>query len=131
MPDAEKKDEKNCQLQMKRSLTKKERLKTKEEISRVFTSSNRFACSGAKLVIKKNILNRNRIAVTLVRKYGNSVTRNRSKRVVREIYRNLKFSIKPGWDIVIVLYPGNYDYYQRRKQFICLLNKAMILLEKS
>ncbi len=115
---------------MKRSLTRGERLKTREEISKVFTSSVRVTCSGAKLVVLKNGTSRNRIAVTLVRKYGNAVTRNRSKRLLREIYRSLKFSIKPGYDMVIVLYPGGYTYSQRRKQFMYLLQKADILIKK-
>ena len=122
---------KSFQLQMKRSLTRKERLKTREEISRVFTSSVRVTCSGAKLVVKKNEYIQNRIAVTLVRKYGNAVARNRAKRVLREIYRNLKFSIKTGYDMVIVLYPGKYTYNQRFEQFVYLLKKADLLIVKT
>ncbi len=118
-------------MQMKRSLTREERLKTREEISRVFTSSVKVTCSGAKLVVLKNNFNRNRIAVTLIRKYGNAVTRNRSKRILREIYRNLKFSIKPGYDMVVVLYPGTYTYNQRLEQFIYLLKKAGLLIKNN
>ncbi len=113
---------------MKRSLTKKERLKSREDISRVFRSSAKVSCVGAKLVYRENELDWNRIAVALVRKYGNSVVRNRSKRIVREIYRNIKFNIKPGYDMVMVLYPGNYDYNQRLEQFFYLLKKADLLI---
>ncbi len=113
---------------MKRSLTKKERLRSREEISKVFTSSAKVSCTGAKLIFRANDLNWNRIAVTLVRKYGNSVVRNRSKRILREIYRNLKFSMKTGFDMVIVLYPGEYSYNQRLEQFIYLLKKAGLLI---
>ena len=102
---------------MKRSLTKKERLRSREDISRVFRSSAKVSCIGAKLVYSENRLEWNRIAVTLVRKYGNSVMRNRSKRIIREIYRSLKFSIRSGYDMVIVINPGDYCYNQRLEQF--------------
>lgn len=128
MPEDVEKVEKNFQLRMKRSLTRKERLKSREDISRVFRSSAKVSCSGAKLVYNENKLEWNRIAVTLVRKYGNSVVRNRSKRIIREIYRSLKFTIKPGYDMVIVLYPGNYSYNQRLEQFSYLLKKADLLI---
>ncbi len=118
-------------MQMKRSLTREERLKTREEISRVFTSSVKVTCSGAKLVVMKNEYNRNRIAITLIRKYGNAVIRNRSKRILREIYRNLKFSLQPGHDMVIVLYPGKYTYNQRLEQFKYLLKKAGLLINNN
>ena len=113
---------------MRKNLTRIERLRSQSEISRVFKSSTRVSCSGAKMVYRKNELEWNRIAVTLVRKYGNSVQRNRSKRILREIYRSLKNDLKPGFDIVIVLYPGDYNYSIRESQVKYLLRKANIFL---
>ncbi len=75
----------------------------------------------------KNDLTFNRFAVALVRKYGNAVERNRSKRYLREIYRNLKESIVPGIDIVIVLYPGNFSFSDRKNQFFSLLKRGELV----
>ncbi len=113
---------------MRKSLTRGERLRSQSDISRVFKSAGRVSCPGAKLVYRKNDIEWNRIAVTLVRKYGNSVQRNRSKRIVREVYRSLKNNLKPGFDIVIVLYPGDYDYSIRMSQVKYLLGRANIFL---
>ena len=66
-------------------------------------------------------------AVTLVRKYGNSVERNYSKRVLREIYRNEKNSIRTSFDIVIVLYPGDYSFRERYDQFQVLIKRANLV----
>ncbi|MFP4364116.1 MAG: ribonuclease P protein component [Spirochaetia bacterium] len=114
---------------MKKSLTKKERLKKTQDIKQLFQSSLRQSCRGMKIVYKRNGLSWNRMTVTLVRKYGNAVVRNRSKRQIREIYRNIKHRLQSGWDMVIILYPGDYTYEDRKSQVFLLLQKAHILVE--
>ena len=109
---------------MRTNLTERERLKKKADFGRVFGSPHRAGCRGAKLVFAENDLDRNRFAVSLVRKYGNAVARNRSKRILKEIYRHRKHDIRKGFDIVIVLYPGDYDFRDRERQFSLLLERA-------
>jgi len=92
---------------------KREKLKRREEIKAVFNqrydrlSSRRHSVSvdGAKLITKKNGLAYNRITFTFPGKFGSAVERNRSRRISREAYRHLRRSIKPGWDIVLLVYP--------------------------
>jgi ribonuclease P protein component len=64
--------------------------------------------------------------VTLVRKYGNAVKRNRAKRVVREAYRNMKASLKSGYDMVIILYPDEDTYRTRQRQLQRLFQGAAL-----
>jgi ribonuclease P protein component len=64
------------------------------------------------------------MTVTLVRKYGNAVQRNRAKRVVREAYREMKASLKHGFDMVIILYPDEDTYWNRQKQMQKLFRDA-------
>lgn len=109
---------------MRKSLTKKERLGKRSDLERIFDTGNKVSCRGAKILYVENGLTFNRFAVALVRKYGNSVERNRSKRFLREIYRNIKETIIPGMDIVIVLYPGNFSFKDRQKQFYSLLKRG-------
>ena len=109
---------------MRTSLTDLERLKKKADFGRVFGSPHRAGCRGAKLAFIENDLDRNRFAVSLVRKFGNAVARNRSKRILKEIYRHRKHGIRQGYDIVIVLYPGDYGYRDRERQFSLLLERA-------
>jgi ribonuclease P protein component len=110
---------------MRKSLTRKERLKTHAELSRVFDSPDRQSdCRGAKLVARQNNQEHNRFAVAMVRKFGNAVKRNYSRRVLKEIYRNVKQEIQGNYDIVVVLYPGNYGYHEREQQFMTLIRRA-------
>lgn len=116
---------------MRKSLTKEERLKRQTDINRVFAERKKVTCYGAKLVYRENGLPRNRMTVTLVRKYGNAVKRNRAKRVVREAYRELKASLKTGFDMVIILYPSEDSYWNRLQQLENLFRRAALYTEKA
>jgi ribonuclease P protein component len=109
---------------MRKSLTRKERLKTGDALRRAFASRRQVSCAGAKIRFVENDAGLNRIAISITRKYGNAVERNRAKRTVREIYRNMKHELRPGFDIAIILYPGQVDYSQRKQQLDVLFRKA-------
>ncbi len=113
---------------MRKNLTRKERLARKKDVDCVFNNSDyESSCRGAKVKVRRNGLNYNRFTVLLVRKYGNSVKRNYSRRIVKEIYRKKKHSIPSGYDILFILYPGKYSYYDREKQFIDLFKGRSIV----
>ena len=111
---------------MRKNLTRQERLKGKALINRVFSARTRVKCTGAKLIYINNGLEINRVLFTFVRKFGNAVQRNRAKRVFKEIYRNMKDSLRPGYDMIFILFPGNFDYSVRKTQAESLLQKASL-----
>lgn len=51
---------------------------------------------------KKNNMKINRMGITATRKIGNSVMRNRARRVIKEAYRLLEEDLPRGYDYVIV-----------------------------
>jgi ribonuclease P protein component len=101
-----------------------ERLKSRADIGTVFKQGKSFACSGAKLFALKNDLSHNRIAFVFSRKFGNAVERNRSRRVSREAYRHLQHTIEPGFDLVLLVYPGKDDFAARLDQMNKLFKRA-------
>ena len=110
---------------MRRSLTRPERLKKKADFARVFDKPDfKSSCRGAKFVARRNQSDINRIGIALVRKFGHAVERNYARRVLKEIYRNQKQNLPTGYDIVIVLYPGDYGYQEREQQFMKMLRRA-------
>lgn len=121
----EKKAEQNCLQQMRKNLTKKERLKKKSEISRVFNEGRSVSCSGARLHFMPNGKILNRVVFIPARKFGNAVERNYLRRHAKEIYRQEKERFTVGYDIAVVFYPGTkYDFRKRKEQFMYLLKKA-------
>jgi len=127
LSDEEERVERNFQLQMRENLTKSERIGKRKELNMVFSHGNKISCRGGKLLWIKNSRNHSRFAVTLVRKYGNSVERNKAKRIFRELYRINKSGIYSGYDLVFVLYPFNDDFTIRSNHFFSLLKKAELL----
>ena len=114
---------------MKKSLTSHERLKKRDDIASLFSSADSISTKGMRVLYKRNTLQYNRILITLSRKYGNAVQRNRAKRILREIYRKQKHSMNISYDIGVLLFPGEYGYGDRYRQFNFLLRKAGILYE--
>lgn len=52
--------------------------------------------------VLKNKCQKNRIGITASKKIGNAVERNRARRIIKAAYRNLKNSMRTGFDIVFV-----------------------------
>ncbi len=114
---------------MRKTLTRIERLSRQSDLKTVFATGSKKNTAGAKVVYLKNNLSYSRFAITIVRKFGNAVERNRVKRLFREFYRNNKQNIFVGWDIVIVVYPGDFTTADREHQFSKLVKKANLYHE--
>jgi ribonuclease P protein component len=106
-----------------------ERLKGREDIQGTFARGRKFSCPGAKLFIRDNGKETNRIAFTFARKYGNAVQRNRSRRLSREAYRLVKSRLRQGYDLVLLVYPDGDRYDHRVRQLDALLSKAGLFAE--
>ncbi|AEE15466.1 ribonuclease P protein component [Treponema brennaborense] len=107
--------------------TREERIKRSADIQNLFKTGKRVGVSGAKMFVLPNNTDKNRIAFTLPRGYGNAVERNRSKRVSREAYRYFKAFLNTGYDMIFLVYPGNDSFRTRCAQFRYLCQKAGIL----
>lgn len=108
---------------MRKNLTKRERI-GKKDISRVFELSESKKNSCIRLLYCRNRITWNRIAVVLRKGYGNSVERNRAKRLVKEIYRNLKNSLPGGFDFIFFITGKLKDYKAADTTIVSLFRQA-------
>ncbi len=109
---------------MKRSLTRDERIGSSSDFKKIFASAATSSCRGAKIFFIHNEKGYNRIGITLRKKYGNAVQRNYARRSMKEIFRNNKDTIKPGFDIILIIYPGDYSFRDREEQFHFLIRRS-------
>ena len=83
------------------------------------------------LYARKNRLEENRVGVTVSKKLGKAVVRNRVRRRLREIYRLHESRFLPGWDIVVVARGRAVDasFSDLTKAYLSLAKKCGILRE--
>ena len=82
-----------------------ESLKKNQQFRAVYEKGT--SCANRYLVVYKmeNGLNRNHLGISVSKKVGNSVVRHHMCRLIRESYRLNEKSIKPGYDLVVVVRP--------------------------
>ena len=83
------------------------------------------------LYAKPNKLTINRVGITVSKKLGHAVVRNRVRRRLREVYRLNEEQFQQGWDIVVVARSRciDADFQSITKAYLALAAKAGILKE--
>lgn len=81
------------------------------------------------LYTRPNKTEMNRVGITVSKKLGHAVVRNRVRRRLREIYRIHETQFKSGWDIVVVARSRcvEADFESLMKAYLSLANKAGLL----
>ncbi len=77
-------------------------LKKNHEFKRAYNNGKYAAGKYLVLYVLHNGGKQNRLGITTSKKIGNSVTRNRARRLIKESYRLLEGSVAQGYDIVFV-----------------------------
>ena len=103
-------------------------LKLNHIFQRLYHSSGQ-ANSYLVLYARKNRTNTNRVGITVSKKLGHAVVRNRVRRRLREIYRLNEAKFQPGWDIVVVARTKavHGDFGKLTQAYLQLAEKAGIL----
>ncbi|HZH94220.1 MAG TPA: ribonuclease P protein component [Tissierellaceae bacterium] len=83
-------------------MEKKNRLRKNMEFKKVYKARKNFWNRNLILYIKRNGTKETRIGVSITRKVGNAVVRNKLKRRIKELNRRYIESLKEGYDIVII-----------------------------
>ena len=84
------------------TFTKRDRLRKRREFLAVQRGGKKLHLRDLLVFVRPGASERTRVGVTVTKKVGNAVQRNRVKRLVREVYRRNKDRLPQGLDIVFV-----------------------------
>lgn len=78
-------------------------IKKDYEFRKIYKHGKSFANKYLVVYILKNKTDQTRIGISISKKVGNAVTRNRIRRLIKETYRlNIDENIKKGYDLVFI-----------------------------
>ena len=81
------------------------RLTTRAQFKEVYARGHRARSDSFTLFGLPNRLDRSRLGVTVTRKIGKAIVRNRTKRRLRELFRRNHRALEPKMDLVINAHP--------------------------
>ena len=107
-------------------------LKLNHIFRRLYSTSGQ-ANSIMVLYARKNRTGTNRVGITVSKKLGHAVVRNRVRRRLREVYRLNEARFASGWDIVVVAGSRciSADFGKLTSADLSLAEKAGILKEEA
>ena len=93
-------------------------------------STSGHANSVLVLYARRNRSATNRVGITVSKKLGGAVVRNRVRRRIREVYRLNEARFAPGWDIVVVARTRaiTVGFDKLTQSYLSLAEKAGILI---
>lgn len=105
---------------------KKYRIRKNAEFRVVYKKGKSFSNELLVLYVFKNKKELNRVGVSVSKKVGKSVTRNRVRRLIYESYRLNNGNLKTGHDLVFIARNAAKDkgYYDIKNAVLNLLNRA-------
>jgi ribonuclease P protein component len=90
------------------SFPKSVRLLARREFLFLQSRGKRRHCPHFVLLLSPAKDGRSRLGITVTRRFGNAVQRNRMKRMLREFFRASKEKITPAQDVLIIPRAGSY-----------------------
>ena len=90
-------------------LRRSERLTRRSDYQRVYARRCSVSDQWFKVYGVPNDMDRSRVGLSVSRRVGNAVKRQRVRRRIREAFRRHKAKLTRGWDVIVVARPGAVD----------------------
>ena len=116
-------------MEQKKTFPKSCRIRTGKEYKAVYQTGDKVVDPYLVLYFMPNYLECDRLGISVSKKVGGAVVRNRVKRLFREIFRQNKHRYHPGYDIVCVARKPilQLDFNQLSKRLDKALRRAGLL----
>ena len=111
-------------------------IKRKYEFKKLFSKGKFFYGKYINMYLIENHKKNNQLAITVSKKQGKAVVRNRFKRLIKENYKEIEQMIKSGYNILFIisrdkaLETKQLSYYDIKRDMLGLFKNSGILDEK-
>ena len=113
------------------SMQRSESLKKNQDFQKVYRNGTSKGNRYLVMYVLKNQYMKNRLGISVSKKVGNSVSRNRIKRLIKENYRLLEKDIKENNSLVILWKKSvdkeEADFYKIKEDMKQIFEKAEII----
>lgn len=112
-------------------MNSEERVKKNSHFRYIYNKGKSISNASLVMYTTKNNKQINRIGISVSKKIGKSVVRNRVKRLIKECYRKNKDRFKKGYDIIYIARMGSskLTYIDIEKSIINLATRTGLLKE--
>ncbi|WP_298831684.1 ribonuclease P protein component [uncultured Planococcus sp.] len=113
-------------------MNKHQRIKKNKEFQQIFKKGKSFANRQFIVYVMKNEQPEFRLGLSVSKKVGNAVARNRIKRYIRQTFLELKDDLLPNADYIIIARPqaASLDFHESKKSLEHVLKIARALPKK-
>ena len=113
-------------------MNKHQRIKKNKEFQHVFKKGKSFANRQFIVYVLKEEQPEFRLGLSVSKKVGNAVARNRIKRYIRQTFLELKEELLPNADYIIIARPqaATLDFHESKKSLEHVLKIARALPKK-
>lgn len=112
-------------------LKKTKILKKNYEFKQIFLNGKYYSGQFIEIFVVKKNQQYNKLGIAINKKSGNSVIRNKIKRLLRENYRLLESNIKTGYNLIILwkknIEGGKATFYNIKEDILNVFEKARML----
>jgi ribonuclease P protein component len=102
------------------------------DFSKIIEKNKPYKNNYFTVFVEKNNQNNYRFGISIGKKVGNAVIRNKIKRQIKNILDTLNYKIIPEYDCIIIVKSNiiNLSFNQIKEELIIVLNKVNIYKEK-
>lgn len=113
------------------SFPKEERLKKQEDFLRILREGKPYFPSKNFIVYIRKNTEKRKIGISINKKVGKAVVRNRIKRLIREVYRLYRPYLRDDIEMLVIVKPGenikDMDFYVVKDMLLRVWEKAGVL----